>query len=98
MNKTLAISAITLVAVVMGFSTIAPTLQQAFAHDVIKAVEIESGLCPKDFKLRNIPTGQHPDHNSNGLVCVNRICDGPPGIACAEPTFVFIDDNLKRNR
>jgi len=59
---------------------------------------MESGLCPKDFRQNNIRTGQHPDHNSNGLVCVNRICHGPPGIACQDPLLVVIDDNLERRR
>jgi len=34
MNKTLVITTIVFVAVVMGLSTVAPALQQAFAHDV----------------------------------------------------------------
>ena len=75
MNKTLTISVIALVAVVMGFSTVAPALQQAFAHDVTEAKgRIGLGECPRGFSegTTDIP-GTHPDHNFNGVVCRNSV-------------------------
>ncbi len=91
MNKTLVITTIALVAVVMGFSTIAPVLQQAFAHDVTEP-RGRTGLggCPEDFQLVPITKGQHPDHNFNGSVCLKSVspCDACRG------TPIFIDDSL----
>jgi len=85
MNKTLAITAIVLVAVVMGLSTIAPALQQAFAHDVRGAVTPGFGQCPRSFSEETIePAGTHPDHNFNGTICFKNvgqtrvIIDDPP--------------------
>jgi len=95
LTKTLAITAIVLVAVVMGLSTIAPALQQAFAHDVIKGVVLESGLCPDDFVQNEYRTGQHPDHNSNGLVCVKSVCTG--GERCLTIRLLVIDDIIVRS-
>jgi len=94
MTKTIAITAIVLVAVVMGLSTIVPALQQAFAHDVIKDKQGARGICPAAFGLITFPFGQHPDHNMNGHVCVR--CPSVPGIACPVSTLVVIDDNLER--
>ena len=76
--RALAISAIVLVAVIMGFSTIAPALQQAFAHDVTEPRGRQGiGGCPEDFQLVTITKGLHPDHNFNGFVCFNLVnpCD-----------------------
>jgi len=75
MNKTLAISAIALVAVIMGLSTIAPGLQQAFADDVkSQRGAAGTGACPDAFfQLARCELGLHPDHNFNALVCVKTI-------------------------
>jgi len=77
MNKTLAITAIALVAIVMGLSTIAPVLQQAFAHDVTspQGGQIGNGDCPDGFQIAvpMSPAGTHPDHNVNGKVCVKIV-------------------------
>jgi len=100
MTKTIAITAIVLVAVVLGLSTIAPALQQAFAHDVGDrtggvAVEVQ---CPADFMQAFADyTGQHPDHNTNGRVCVKFVCPGegpldPRDPICKDVKKVFIDD------
>ena len=71
MNKTLVITTIALIAVVMGLSTIAPALQEAFAHNVKSQLGPPgSGLCPDAFVAQPITTGTHPDHNHNGIVCV----------------------------
>jgi len=95
MTKTIAITAIVLVAIVMGLSTIAPALQQAFAHDVDIGGPLASGQCPADFKVvRADFIGQHPDHNANGWVCIR--CPGIPDIACPDPTLVVIDDSFVR--
>ena len=86
MTKTIAITAIVLVAVVMGFSTIAPALQQAFAHDVTEAKgKIGLGGCPEGF-LPTTPafTGEHPDHNFNDVICVK----------IAGQHRILVDDNL----
>ena len=46
MNKTIAITAIVLVAVVMGMSAIVPMLPEAFAHDVpTRAFEKAHKIC-----------------------------------------------------
>ena len=100
MTKTLAITAIVLVAVVMGLSTIAPALQQAFAHDVKTSQGRAVGVqCPADFQRVTIePVGTHPDHNANGFVCVEFICPGlgpTPGDAfprCRDFIKIVIDD------
>jgi len=96
MNKTLAISAITLVVVVMGLSTIAPTLQQAFAHDVTEQQgKTGTTTCPKGFILDFAPgpTGTHPDHNFNSVVCTKSICPGGQA-ACDDPIRIRIDDSF----
>ena len=97
MKRALAISVIALVAVVMGLSTIAPALQQAFAHDVAPD-RGEAGLCPADFRLiPQFSPGTHPDHNANGWVCLKSIC-APPVVEgpCRASPLVFVDDNLIR--
>ena len=74
MNKTLVITTIALIAVVMGLSTIAPALQQAFAHDVDAAVTPGFGQCPRGFSEQDIePFGTHPDHNFNGTICFKNV-------------------------
>jgi len=68
--KALTISVIVMVAVIMGFSTIAPALQQAFAHDVTEQKGARgNNICPRGFGLEDIAQGDHPDHNFNGKVC-----------------------------
>ena len=89
MNKTLVITTIALVAVVMGFSTIAPTLQQAFAHNVTvaPAPSARSTVCPSVFTPIDIEVpGIHPDHNFNGVICLKTA--GPP-------SRVLVDDNVQ---
>jgi len=78
MNKTLVITTIALVAVVMRFSTIAPTLQQAFAHDVLVGPPVGHfpTMCPADFVRIASTPGLHPDHNANGQVCKKLILAG----------------------
>jgi len=88
--RALVITAIVMVAVIMGFSTIAPALQQAFAHDV-NSQRGPSGneVCPPGFTLQTIEQdGLHPDHNFNGLVCLKLIkpCD-----VCRATSFL-VDD------
>ena len=73
----------------MGLSTIAPALQQAFAHDVIKVKQGARGVCPADFQLIAFPFGQHPDHNVNGHVCLKS------SFADNVRRIVVVDDNLK---
>ena len=102
MNKTLVITTIALIAVVMGFSTIAPALQQAFAHDVAPPNIIPSNTkCPNDFvKDRDHPIRKHPDHNGNGVVCVKVICPGqPPGPGrCDRTTITITIDDIAVRR
>jgi len=73
MNKTLKITAITLVAVIMGISTIAPVM----AHNVTEADKNPSGICAPFFSLFGITLGEHPDHNFNAKICsLNYNVDG----------------------
>ncbi len=73
MNNTLTITAITLVVVIMGTSTITPVI----AHDVTKANKKPSGICAPFFALHSITLGEHPDHNFNGKICsLNYNVDG----------------------
>ena len=65
MNKTLTITAITLVVVIMGTSTITPVI----AHDVTEANKNPTGICAPFFALFGITLGEHPDHNFNGKIC-----------------------------
>ena len=56
MNKTLAITTIVLVAIVMGMSAVAPMIPQAFAHDVPEdtfeeAHKICKLIIPRDFPI-----------------------------------------------
>ena len=73
MNKTLTITAITLVVVIMGTSTITPVI----AHDVTEANKNPTGICAPFFALSVITLGEHPDHNFNGQICsLNYNMDG----------------------
>ena len=73
MNKTLTITTITLVVVIMGTSTITPVI----AHNVNEANKNPSGICAPFFSLFGIPLGKHPDHNFNGKICnLNYNVDG----------------------
>ena len=64
MNKTLAITAIVLVAVVMGMSAIVPMLPEAFAHDVpTKAFEKAHKICDK------IPS--HISATASEIICTH---------------------------
>jgi len=96
-DRVISVLAIALVAVIMGLSTIAPALQQAFAHDVAPAPG-DGGLCPADFILiqKTFP-GTHPDHNANGWICSLNVC-APPVVEdpCRASIIVSVDDNLLR--
>ncbi len=73
MNKTLTLTTIALVVVIMGTSTIMPVI----AHDVTKANKNPSGICFPFFSLFGIILGEHPDHNFNGNICsLNYNVDG----------------------
>ena len=73
MNKILTITTITLVAVIMGTSTITPVI----AHNVTDANKNPSGVCAPFFALSVITLGEHPDHNFNGEICsLNYTVDG----------------------
>jgi len=73
MNKTLTITTITLVVVIMGTSTITPVI----AHDVNEANKNPSGICAPFFSSFGITLGKHPDHNFNGKICsLNYNVDG----------------------
>ena len=52
MNKTLAITAIVLVAVIMGMSAVAPMIPPAFAHNAPEKAHI---ICENDDFLDNAP-------------------------------------------
>ncbi len=73
MNKTLTITTITLVAVIIGIGTIT----QVIAHDVTEANKNPTGKCAPFFALFSITLGEHPDHNFNGKICsLNYTVDG----------------------
>ncbi|GEM_PF-6490170 len=73
MNKTLTITTIMLVVVIMGTGTITPVI----AHDVTEANKNPSGICAPFFSLFGITLGGHPDHNFNGKICsLNYNVDG----------------------
>ena len=73
MNKTLTITTITLVVVIMGTGTTTPVI----AHDVTEANKNPSGMCAPFFSLFGITLGEHPDHNFNGKICsLNYNLDG----------------------
>ena len=73
MNKTLTITTITLLVVIMGTSTITPVI----AHNVTDANKNPSGVCAPFFALSVITLGEHPDHNFNGEICsLNYTVDG----------------------
>jgi len=69
MNKTLAISVIALVTVVMGFSTVVPIMQAYSSHPD------STGSCPEILHRSNMQwvhrtaTPDDPDTNENGFVC-----------------------------
>ena len=65
MNRTLAITTITLVAVVMGLSSVTPALG-------------DSGICKGGFSI--IPSTGHEDKDLNGndFVCIKIIPTDPP--------------------
>ena len=65
MNKSITITAITLVAMIMGIGT--TTL--VFAHDVTEANKNPVGICVPFFASYDITPGEHPDHNFNGKIC-----------------------------
>ena len=65
MNKTLTITTIMLVVVIMGTGTITPVI----AHDVTGTSKNSNGICPPFFVLSSIALGKHPDHNFNGKSC-----------------------------
>jgi hypothetical protein len=64
MNKTLTITTIALVAVVMGMSAVAPMIPQAAA-----AGSWPTGFTPKSVEV----IGSGADHNENGLVCEKQL-------------------------
>jgi len=67
MNKTLAISAITLVAVLMGISAVVPLIPQAAAE----------GFCPTGFSTVAITTlNEQVDRNDNGTICAKELPNG----------------------
>lgn len=73
MNKTLTITVIALVVVIMGTSAITPVI----AHDVTKTNKNPIGMCAPFFSLHGITLGEHPDHNFNGKICsLNYTVDG----------------------
>ena len=73
MNKTLTITTITLVVVIMGTGTTTPVI----AHDVTEANKNPSGICAPFFSSFGITLGEHPDHNFNGKICsLNYTVDG----------------------
>lgn len=73
MNKTLTITTITLVVMIMGTGTITPVI----AHDLTKENKNPTGICAPFFSLFGITLGGHPDHNFNGKICsLNYIVDG----------------------
>jgi len=95
--RALIISTIILgVAAIMVFSSAAPALQQAFAHNVPAGDQDPSGNCPVGFTAIVSPSGQHPDHNANGIVCEKIICPGqPPGPGrCDRTTIKITIDDL----
>jgi len=67
MNKTLAITAIVLVAVVMGMSSVVPLIPQAVAEK----------FCPTGFSPVAITTlNEHVDLNRNGTICAKELPNG----------------------
>ncbi len=73
MNKTLTITTITLVSVIIGIGTITPVI----AHDVTEANKNPSGICAPFFSSFGITLGEHPDHNFNAKICsLNYNMDG----------------------
>jgi len=70
MTKTLTITVIVLVAVIMGMSAVAPIM----AHNVTEHNgPLGSITCPDGFAQKRIGTGVHPDHNMNGVVCIKDL-------------------------
>ncbi len=68
MNKGLGITAIALVAVIMGLSTVTPSLSQAFAQVEVNCV-VTDPLSAFSWNPEPAVDGD-PDHNGNGFVCL----------------------------
>ena len=94
MNKTTLYGGLILgIAVIMVFGSVAPALQQAFAHDVPKSPSVPKlTTCPPNFIKTGTTAGMHPDHNANAQVCVKTFCPGQPGTKCIDPIVITIDD------
>jgi len=82
MNKTMTITVIALVAVVMGISAIVPALPQAIADH---SVDSQGFTCPPNTPAGLVwdhvafsPAGDSPDRNGNGFICENNIIDRAP--------------------
>ncbi len=70
MKRALVISVITLVAVIMGMSAVAPIM----AHNVSERNGLPgNGACPDGFSGNRIGIGVHPDHNRNEVVCTDGL-------------------------
>ena len=93
MNKTTLYGGLILgIAAIMVFSTVAPALQQAFAHDVPEAPGTsKQTTCPPNFIKTSSDVGIHPDHNTNKIVCEITFCPGQQ-IKCINPIVITIDD------
>ncbi len=87
MNKTLTITVIALVAVVMGFSAVAPAIPMAYSH--VSGAPHLDGVCPEDTeKLRWVISsdpGNPRDKNGDTFVCI--------GILKTPSEAVIIIDN-----
>ena len=92
MNKTLTITAIVLVAVVMGMSAVAPMMPTAYAVD-------PEGTCPQSFFSETIfslssdlrvraAAIDAADGTADGLVCIKIIRNA------AEARFIIVDNNI----
>jgi len=73
------------IAVIMVFSSVAPVLQQAFAHDVTEPkAPFRDTKCLDGYDQKFVVRGTHPDHNFNRLVCVKDLPNG---------NTITLDDN-----
>ena len=71
MNKTIAITTITLVAVIMGMSAIAPAMAFQAEPDQTRPLR---AICPPDFEITTVgEAGDPADRNGNGIVCVKEL-------------------------
>ena len=87
MNKTLTITTIMLVVVIMGTGTITPVI----AHDVTEANKNPSGICAPFFSSFGITLGEHPDHNFNAKICsLNYNVDGRDRHLILDDLVLFI--------